>query len=148
LVRSLFEPVDLLVEPFADADRALNGQSEIRIPHQLRHVVGFEGAQLVDRKHLAEVASEQVLEREKTRSAFLHEAPPPTKEITVCAILRRVDGASRQDSQTQEMSEPTSVVPIVGVLEALVLAHRRGVDQRHLVPVLHQAIDQPVPVVG
>ncbi|KFB68942.1 MAG: hypothetical protein CAPSK01_001131 [Candidatus Accumulibacter vicinus] len=46
------------------------------------------------------------------------------------------------------MRQPTGIVHVLLMLQALVLLDRRRVHQVHPIARFHQAVDQPIPVVG
>src|SRR5215831_1425156 len=46
------------------------------------------------------------------------------------------------------MRQPPRIAVVIGILQSIVLLDRRGVRKMKSVALLHQSIDQPVPVVG
>src|SRR4029453_4137430 len=46
------------------------------------------------------------------------------------------------------MRQPPRVTVVIGILQPLVLLYRRGVGEMNSVALLHESIDQPVPVVS
>src|SRR5215510_14931682 len=46
------------------------------------------------------------------------------------------------------MRQPPRIAVVIGILQSAVLLDRRGVCKMKSVALLHQSIDQPVPVVG
>jgi hypothetical protein len=45
------------------------------------------------------------------------------------------------------MGQPPRVTVVIGILQSIVLLYRRRVGEMNSVALLHQTIDQPVPVV-
>ena len=76
-----------------------------------------------------------------------HHLAALAQQIAYRSLLFRIDVALRQYSQPQNVGKPAGVGMIVGVFEPFVLLDRCGVGQMNLVPLVHQTVDQPVPVV-
>jgi len=51
------------------------------------------------------------------------------------------------DTQAQQVRQMTGIGFVVTMFETSVLRHGRGVRQLHPIAMIHQAIDEPVPVV-
>jgi hypothetical protein len=79
---------------------------------------------------------------------MLNQSHALSGQIAQSTPTLRIDISSRQYAEPHQVREPKGIMLVVGVLESVVLHYRSGVHQTHLVPRLHQPIDQPIPIEG
>ena len=82
------------------------------------------------------------------RGAMLYQAHALTGQVAQPSLALGVDIPGRQDPESHQVRKPERVMLVVRVLESVVLNNRPSVHQAHLVPRIHQPIDQPVPIEG
>ncbi len=80
--------------------------------------------------------------------ARAHQLDALSGQIAQGTFGRWVDVAGGQDAQPQHVCEVGGVGLVVAVLESVVAFHGDGIGKPDVVAFGHQAVDQPVPVVG
>jgi hypothetical protein len=76
----------------------------------------------------------------------LHQMAPFPQEISHGTLLPRVDVAFFEDPEGEELGQPEGVMFVIDVLESLVLLSGAGIGQMNRIALLHEGIDEPVPV--
>src|SRR5688572_31531477 len=94
------------------------------------------------------ITRDQILYAQQVGGPLPHHLAALAQKIAYRPLFFRIDVALRQNSQPQNVGKPASVGMIVSVLQSLVLLDRSRVGQMNAMSLVHQAVDQPVPVEG
>ena len=119
-----------------------------RIGEQRAGFFGLHGLDAGQGDPLAEGALVETFEAQDQTGALMHQQQAAAQQIAHGPRLAVVEMAGGQNVQAQEFGEEEGVGNIVGVFEAVVGFHARGVGQHNIVAVIPQAVGQPIPVVS
>ena len=96
----------------------------------------------------AQIAGQKVAHAQDLGAALTHQLAAFAQQVAHGTFLARVDVASRQNAQAQQMRQVARVAEVAAVFKAVILFDGGSVDQVHGEIRVLQAIDQPVPVVS
>ncbi|HWV47084.1 MAG TPA: hypothetical protein VN039_13870 [Nitrospira sp.] len=96
----------------------------------------------------AGVTGEPALNAQQIGGSLPHHLTTLAEEIPHRSIRAGINIAFGEYVQPQQVGQPARIAMIVGILESFILVDRRRIDEMNRITLLHESIDQPVPVIG
>jgi hypothetical protein len=139
---------DLRLEAAQHRQGTHDGPSLLRRRHERGDGLRAALTDPIQREALTREPRQQALQTEDDGGLLPYLLPALAQQVSQGLVSRQVNVPSWQPPQSQEVRQPARIMGIIGVLPATIRRKGRDLGEVHDVARVHQAVHEPVPMIG